>query len=434
MNKTLLSILSVGAVCVVAGNSAQAGPGDDVMARLAALEKENAALAKENTALRTNRKLQRENASLKSSQVPAAQGHANATPNRDPLAAYAADLPTAYKARPIEAPGQFRVWGEGGAIWSGGDPRSTGYSLTNFTSPFGASSTGSFDQTPKLGWEAAGGFDYRFANSPWHVSGQFRYGQGGKVSDSAASAGAADPALLAALNGPPGLSFSGSQSVAAGYNETHWLADLAVGRDIFGSGASAMQVKLGVRMAEVSSKADLTDRFSQSINFGAPLNIGGGFPPVTAIDLNVLSTTAVRSSFFGVGPRVGIEGSVPFAGNWTFDYLGDVAVLFGTQRMRSAATQSVAITPAFLAAIGGINFGGGSINAGANATDERTATVVNADLQAGVSYWMTPNLKLSASYRIDAYLNVLNTTFAKTTKATIDRYTHGPRFGVSAQF
>lgn len=431
MNKMLLSILTAGTVCIVVGNSAQAGQSDDVMARLAALEKENAALAKENTALRANRKLQRENVSLKSSQTQAAQ--TNAMPNRDPLAAYAADLPMTYKARPIEAPGQFRVWGEGGAIWSGGDPWSTGYRQTDFTSPFGASSVGMFEQTPKLGWEAAGGFDYRFANSPWHVSGQFRYRQGGKVNDSAASAGVTDPALLAAL-GLPGASFSGSQSTAAGYNETHWLADLAVGRDMLGNGAGAMQLKLGVRMAEVSGKADLADSFNQSINFGRPINLGGGIPPLTALDLNVLSNTAVRSSFFGVGPRIGVEGSVPFAGNWTFDYLGDVAVLFGTQRLRSVAAQSVAVSPAFVALIGdGLNLGGG-INAGANATNERSATVVNADLQAGVSYWMTPNLKVSASYRIDAYFNVLNTTFNKNEKQTIDRYTHGPRFGVMAQF
>jgi hypothetical protein len=47
---------------------------------------------------------------------------------------------------------------------------------------------------------------------------------------------------------------------------------------------------------------------------------------------------------------------------------------------------------------------------------------------------MTPNVKLSASYRLDAYFNVLNQAFSTDTKQTLDRYIHGPRLGLSATF
>jgi hypothetical protein len=68
--------------------------------------------------------------------------------------------------------------------------------------------------------------------------------------------------------------------------------------------------------------------------------------------------------------------------------------------------------------------------------DQRLSTVFNANLQVGVSYWMSPNLKLSASYRLDAWFNVLTGLSAVNDPIklqTMDRYVHGPRVGVSAQ-
>jgi hypothetical protein len=69
--------------------------------------------------------------------------------------------------------------------------------------------------------------------------------------------------------------------------------------------------------------------------------------------------------------------------------------------------------------------------------DQRLSTVFNANLQVGVSYWMSPNLKLSASYRLDAWFNVLTGLSAAndpTKLQTMDRDVHGPRVGVSAVF
>ena len=68
---------------------------------------------------------------------------------------------------------------------------------------------------------------------------------------------------------------------------------------------------------------------------------------------------------------------------------------------------------------------------------EKFGTVFNSDIQLGISYWVSQNMKISASYRLDAYFNVFYTLDAKndaTRLQRIDRYTHGPRLAVTAQF
>jgi len=101
MKKVILPVLAIGSAWVIAGTVAHAEQGSDVLARLNALEKENAAIRKENAALRENKTLRQQNATLKSSAPPqAAQAASEAGAKRaDPFGAYAADLPLAYKAR-----------------------------------------------------------------------------------------------------------------------------------------------------------------------------------------------------------------------------------------------------------------------------------------------------------------------------------------------
>src|ERR1700720_1617389 len=201
MNKVFLAALAVSTA--LSGSAAFAGQNDDLVARLNAAEKENAAIRRSNM------------------ELAAAKPVSITDRMADFFGTYAADLPVAYRARPPEEPGRFTVWVEGGAIWTGGDPVSRSFELTDFTTNFGGglqvvtrplasaapqslssgnSIPGIFDLTPKIGWEAATGFDYKFAGSPWHVSGQFRYGEGGKTSGSASSAGALDPSLITLLN------------------------------------------------------------------------------------------------------------------------------------------------------------------------------------------------------------------------------------------
>jgi hypothetical protein len=430
MNKVFFAALAFSTA--LSGSAAFSGQNDDLVARLNAAEQENAAIRRQNMEL-------------------AAAKPAKAASFTDRMAdffgAYAADLPVAYKARPPEEPGRFTAWVEGGAIWTGGDPVFREFSLTDFTMSnsnlllIGRNSSipGIFDLNPKIGWEAATGFDYKFAGSPWHVSGQFRYGEGGKTSGSASSSGTIDPFILMTSEGPCGFidvtnaatGCGGSETFSASYKETHWLADLALGYDIAGHGPSAMQVKGGLRISEFVATTNTSDRFSSFINFPAGTStFGNPGIPISTVTYTALTTEDTRNNFLGAGPLIGLEGSVPFAGAWSFDYKGDLAVLFGTQKSVEISKTITSTTPAFL---------GVMMVAGYNHvytdTEARFATMLSGDIQAGVSYWFTPNLKLGASYRIDTLIAVKNTKSANAEGLLIpQRYWHGPRLTLTGQF
>ena len=109
--------------------------------------------------------------------------------------------------------------------------------------------------------------------------------------------------------------------------------------------------------------------------------------------ISTSTATDTRNTFLGAGPLVGVEGSIPFYGNWTFDYTGDAAILFGTQQSQTTTTNTATASPAILAPLLG---GGGGI---ATATTQRFGDVLSTDVQAGFGYWVTPNVKLAVSYR-----------------------------------
>ena len=478
MKKVLIGALAIGSV--LSGGAAFAGQTEEILARLDSLEKENAAIRRENAALQQNKSLREQNAALKSSTArsravaqpvatvsappavvaapavevaaaPAEVAAAKPKTTKERLAdffgAYAADLPVAYKARPV-TPGQIRFWGEGGAIWSGGDRVLQDFNLVDFNDlgsilgglgGFGGGGgiPRQFNLTPTLGWEVATGFDYKFANnSPWHVSGQFRYGEGGHTSGGASSAGSNTlGALLAPIPLPPqaaGTVISGSHNVSAAYKEYHWLADIAVGYEIvfagpataYASAPASLQIKGGIR----------TEEFVGRLSTNNTLNVNVVIPPpaipVIGNNFSITNATATdtRNTFLGAGPLIGIEGSIPFFGNWTFDYVGDAAILFGTQQSTTTTTNTLTASPAILALLFG---GGGGIN---TATAERFGYVMSTDVQAGFGYWVTPNVKLAASYRLDAIINVQNQRNAAVANLTPDRYTHGPRLTITGRF
>ena len=438
MRRVLGSIVAISTA--LASGGASAGQLDDVLARLSALEKENTAIRKENAALRENATLREQNARLKAAARahaapatgPIVPDHASTSPKSDPFGAYAADLPVGYRAPQPEPPGRFTAWVEGGAIWSGGDPVFRDFTLVDFTtslpfaSVFGFPIPGRFDLTPKVGWDVATGFDYRFADSPWHVNGQFRYGESGKVSGSASSSGLLNPALFPALlpAAAVGTVAGGQETFSATYQETAWLADLGAGYDVARSGGSGLQVTGGLRIQEFVARTNTSDISSTFINFPNPFAfVPGAFIP--SVNVNGQTLVDTRASFLGAGPRIGLEGSIPFAGNWSFDYLGDAAVLFGAQSSVSTTTTSSTTTPAFL---GGAT---GTINTSSN---RLLAAAFSGDIQVGISYWLTQNIKVGASYRLDALINVWNENSTAASNLTPDRYAHGPRVTISGSF
>jgi hypothetical protein len=305
------------------------------------------------------------------------------------------------KAPPAVVNDTFTWWVEGGGFGTGGSAIQTG-----------VPGVGGF--RPNWGWEGAFGFDWKAqAFAPWHVSAQFRYGKATKKSKpfSVATAGTVAGGTT---------TYFGTASGSQDLRDDHWLVDFAVGRE-FGLGTTKAQWKLGVRVADLRSKLNVNGSF-----VGSTCTAFFGCSPAAGV-----GTGEQKSKFFGVGPRLGVEGETPLGGSWTFDWLAGAAVLFGKRSLDRT-----------------VSWSGGTISGSLNQSFSDRVAVFNADAQAGLSYWFNPNVKLTASYRFDGYFNALK-TFGSTGNVlvtsgggavvtssivNIDRFYHGPMLRLTATY
>ena len=150
-----------------------------------------------------------------------------------PELARAADAPApvVFKAPPVVAPApQWEWFVEGAGFTTNGEPV-----WTNVPFFLGRS------VEPRFGWEAAAGFDYRFAGSPWHVSAQIRYGAAKDDTRRFFSSGC--------------MIICVTSAATARHKEQHWAADFMVGRDL-GIGQGQHQLKLGMRVAELNATTE----------------------------------------------------------------------------------------------------------------------------------------------------------------------------------
>jgi hypothetical protein len=100
-------------------------------------------------------------------------------------------------------------------------------------------------------------------------------------------------------------------------------------------------------------------------------------------------------------------------------------VLFGERNFQVTATTTV---------------GGAAIPIAGTASD--SAAVFNVDAQAGLSYWFSPNMKFTVSYRFDDYFRALKTlssatlvgTTLVTTTSNVDRSFSGPMVRLTTKF
>jgi Legionella pneumophila major outer membrane protein precursor len=279
---------------------------------------------------------------------------------------------------------------------------------------------------PGIGWEGAIGFDHRLAGceaatapllvevghtpcwlSPYHISGQFRYGQNIGGSDPVSRTNVSMSLLTTSGTATPAIvDATGSGTLN---NESHWLVDLGVGRD-FGLGSSNVQAILGVRVAEISSTASGTGNLQACLS-GPPPGMFCTTPATGGFSFQS------RSQFLGVGPRLGVDGTQPLAGSWGVEYLGGVAVLFGNRSLTAtqtvSATTTTIVPPSTLTSMTALN-------------PSSTVGVFNLDAQAGISYWLTPNFKLTVSYRFDGYFNALTIVEPNGAPGQQDRFYYGP--------
>jgi hypothetical protein len=288
--------------------------------------------------------------------------------------------------------GQWSSWSEAGL---------TGHPATDPAiglPPFGPFA----NLTPGVGWEAAIGFDYQLAQrSPYHISGQFRYGQNSGGSAPFSSTGI--PLTLMTPSGsttPAVVNASGSATLD---KEDHWLVDFAVGSE-FALGSGNAQAKLGIRAAEIASTAN-----------GLGAQAGTAYvTSTTTFPLTGNISFQSRSQLLGVGPRLGVDGSEPLGGSWAFDYLGGMAVLFGNRSLNATQTVYATTTAA------------GSLNSVTALSASSTVGVFNLDAQVGISYWFTRDFKLTASYRFDGYWNALTIIEPDGTLGQQNRFYYGP--------
>ena len=169
------------------------------------------------------------------------------------LAAIALAAPALAADKVVRAPvpaadrGEFRAFVEGGAFWTAGNAipyTAPGFEIFGATSILplanggnGASLGGNASLRPRVGWDAAVGFDYRFAGTPWHVNMQARGGEARGSAATSASFSQTSLQIEDCCNPPIGIFTSDSRSTrgisntSAELKESHWQADFGMGYD-----------------------------------------------------------------------------------------------------------------------------------------------------------------------------------------------------------
>jgi hypothetical protein len=311
-------------------------------------------------------------------------------------AALADDIrPPAIVIEPPPAPvSSWTFWTEGGGQMVNGDDAG----VFGFNPGFVATKKTS-------GWNAAGGFDYRF-DPIWHVSGAFRYGEN-KNGRTTATRRAIFPVAALPVPSlpivpttacttncvavtpppvtPPPVNKASIATVTATRDEINWEADFMVGRDI-GIGVGDGQLKAGVRVAEIRG------RTQGSVSWRVPTSTAA-----TAAFVVHTRSFNQENLFLGAGPRLALEGSAPIAGGWFLDYMAGVAGLYANRSL----DQIINITNNNAA---GLSCLSGCPLALTSVTD---GWVLNADVMLGVGYAFTPSAKLSVNYHGDGYFNAL---------------------------
>jgi hypothetical protein len=124
-----------------------------------------------------------------------------------------------------------------------------------------------------------------------------------------------------------------------------------------------------------------------------------------------------QSRFAAGGPRVGVSGTVPLGGSgWAIDYLGGIAGLYGARSLTASAGGT--------AAPFGFNSFGTSDH----------AVVFNLDAEAGLAYWLTQSLKITAAYRFDGYWGAVKTIDVNGSVTNEDRFYFGPTVRLTGNF
>jgi hypothetical protein len=203
----------------------------------------------------------------------------------------------------------------------------------------------------------------------WSASVGIRYGRASKESDSA---------------------FAYSEFQAGGdadYEESHFVVDLEIGRDVgLGSSATA-RVFGGLRFAKFDG--DGTGGIYSSFN-------------------TAYADFSTSQNFSGVGPRLGIDAAVPLAQNLRVDIGLAGALLYGKRKATVEGSYS------------GF-YGSSSFSEKSN----KKVWVPNVEASVALTYLLGSNVSISAGYKAEQFWNVMPTV-SESGISNDDRLIHGP--------
>jgi len=303
--------------------------------------------------------------------------------------------PALFAQAPAVNPHKWNWWVEGGRSHLGGDP-----GVAGLNNP-------SFDVMPaRWGWEVAGGFDWRF-DSVWHLIGQFRYVWHPNGTAAHSPIGRFNVLNTMTSESAPTVVTSTIATVSganrAYRRETHWLADFMVGRDLgLGRGLPSL-ARFGVRIAKISGTT------SGQATWVVP-------PAPNGVTERRYYTQT--NTFFGIGPRIEFNGSIPLVPRWAVEYASGMAMLYGPRK----ATQTVTIGQSNGGAVVGATcFAGCPIDA----SFSDSAWVFNTDFMIGLSYALSANYSLMLNYRFDGYWKALKGFDSVGQPANLDRFYQG---------
>lgn len=161
----------------------------------------------------------------------------------------------------------------------------------------------------------------------------------------------------------------------ADYQEHHIAVDFEVGREL---GVGNMRVFGGARFAHFDGHTAFSTYQYETDHADEPIDFGG----------DQTRTGTIERTFWGIGPRIEINGSLPLGGGAVgIDFGASVAALFGERN----TTVSYKLS--------NLDFGSSSTT---------FAIVPNVEASAALAFMPSAHSKLAIGYRVDAYWNVMD--------------------------
>ncbi len=283
---------------------------------------------------------------------------------------------------------------------------------------------GSVQKPLDYSYGAEGSISFQPDGSDWVFSAAARYGRSNGSKHIHHSTKPAPYTLGSIHLTRPFAEFTDAASKSS---ETHAILDFQAGKDIgLGISGGRSAINLGVRFAQFHTA--LQGTLAMDPNNGGYKYIGQFALPTNHAHSYLGSIQSMRS-FYGVGPSVSWNGSVPFVGNsdraeFTFDWGVNAAVLFGRQKASIHHQTSAHLYT------GALHYSVYQVykHTPPTVVRSRTVAVPNVGGMAGVSLKFL-NARVSLGYRADFFFGAMDGGI--DTRKTEDVGFYGPFATVS---